>query len=585
MPDSNGRAGLCKLFICKSELAFGAGEGNRTLVSIGGIQPTSVLRNCVKSSRCDPCSTRKNRLSFHQRRCYNLSRMNAENRIRAKGLYKEFRQQSWQHLWRDEVPRFNAASLEERNKTVAVIRAVGVVFAESGPVEEKDNVREWLLQLLQDPSEIVRRYAMAAMPKIGAGAPEEQKLLATFRKASHEREKRFVARTLEKIGGPATLETGSFGDAEQKIKAAIARRETPSALRVNAIMAPGSDLRIQLRSRSGLEQFVRDEVSQRMPGKFRVAEVCAGSVAVVPSAPFSLADIYAMRCFGSVGFVLGKVDAASQPESTEALAALITSPLSRQLLETFTQGAIRYRLNFVSKGHQRGAVDRLAKRVYAQSPEILNDPRNVTWTIDIHPNGHGQLVELRPNMTPDPRFVYRRRDVPAASHPPLAACLARLAGRLPNEVIWDPFCGSGLELIESALLGGVRSVCGTDHNSEAIAIAQNNFAAAQVKSVPATFIRGDFRKIASTKNFAGGPVTLIITNPPMGMRVPVADLRGLIADLFCVSVNVLKPGGRLVLVNPLARVTPPPSLKLEFVQKVDMGGFHCRLEKYFRTTA
>src|SRR5580700_2405141 len=99
-------------------------------------------------------------------------------------------------------------------------------------------------------------------------------------------------------------------------------------------------------------------------------------------------------------------------------------------------------------------------------------------------------------MTPDPRFAYRRRDVPAASHPPLAACLARLAGRLPNEVIWDPFCGSGLELIESALLGGARSVCGSDCSSQAIAIAQNTLAAAQIKSVPATFICGDFRKIA-----------------------------------------------------------------------------------------
>jgi 23S rRNA G2445 N2-methylase RlmL len=511
--------------------------------------------------------------------------MKAEDRNRAKALYKEFRKRSWQNLWRDEVPRFNAASPEERNKTVAVIRAVGVVFAESGAVEEKDKLREWLLQLLQDPSEKVRRYAMAAMPKIGAGAQEEQKLLATLRMARQEREKKYLARTLEKIGGPAALETGSLGDAEQKIKAGIARRESPSALRVNAILVPGPHLRIHLRSRSGLEHFVCDEVAQRMHGKFRVAEVCAGRAAVVPSAPFSLADIYAMRCFGSVGFLLGKVEAANQAESTEALAAVITSALSRRLLETFTEGAIRYRLNFVFKGHQRAAVDRLARQVYAQCPEILNDPRNVTWTIDMYPNGRGQWVELRPNMTPDPRFAYRRRDVPAASHPPLAACLARLAGRLPNEVIWDPFCGSGLELIESALLGGARSVCGTDRSSEAIAIAQNNFAAAQVKSVPATFICGDFRKIASTKNFAGGPVTLIITNPPMGMRVPVADLRSLIADLFCVSVSVLKPGGRLVFVNPLARVTPPPSLKLEFAQKVDMGGFHCRLEKYLRTTA
>jgi 23S rRNA G2445 N2-methylase RlmL len=266
----------------------------------------------------------------------------------------------------------------------------------------------------------------------------------------------------------------------------------------------------------------------------------------------------------------------------EALAAVITSPLSRRLLQTFTEGAIRYRLNFVSKGHQRAAVGRLAGRVYARCPEILNDARKVTWTIDIYPDGRGHLVELRPNLTPDPRFSYRLKDVPAASHPPLAACLARLAGRVENEVIWDPFCGSGLELAESALLGGVRRVYGTDLSGEALGIAQNNFRAAKGPSVPAKFMRGDFRDIASGQELPVGTITLIITNPPLGKRVPVDDLRRLIEDLFRVAVAVLKPGGRLVLVNPLSMAAPPPLLKLQFRQKVDLGGFQCRMEKYLK---
>ena len=65
--------------------------------------------------------------------CYNWRQLKAEDRIRASDLYKEYRKRCWQNLWSDDVPRFNAASAEERNKTVAVIRAAGVVFAESGP--------------------------------------------------------------------------------------------------------------------------------------------------------------------------------------------------------------------------------------------------------------------------------------------------------------------------------------------------------------------------------------------------------------------------------------------------------------------
>ena len=75
----------------------------------------------------------------------------------AKVLYKELRGLPWWQLWSQEAARFDAATPEERNKRVAVIRAVGVVFAESGPVEEKEKVRDWLLGLLQDPDEKIRR--------------------------------------------------------------------------------------------------------------------------------------------------------------------------------------------------------------------------------------------------------------------------------------------------------------------------------------------------------------------------------------------------------------------------------------------
>ena len=510
--------------------------------------------------------------------------MKTEERNKAKRLYKELRGLSWQQLWSREVTGFDAASPGEREKRVAVIRAVGVVFAESGPAEEKKKVQEWLVCLLRDPCEKVRRYAMAAMPKIGAGAKEERELLSALQTTTGERDKKFLLQTLGKIGGPAALEQGFLGEAEQKVKARIARLESPSAVRMDGVFAGFPELRIHLRGRNGLERIVSDEVeqSQRKHGKFRVAEVHGGMVTIVPVAPFSLAEIYAMRCFGTVGFVLGRAGGGNETESMEALATVMTSSLSRRLLRTFTEGSVRYRLNFVSKGHQRAAVGRLAGRVYARCPEILNDGRKVTWTIDIYPDGRGQLVELRPNLTPDPRFSYRQKDVPAASHPPLAACLARLAGRVENEIIWDPFCGSGLELIESALLGGVRGVHGTDHSREAVSIAQNNFAAAKTKSVPAKFICGDFRDIAPGKYPGAGTVTLIITNPPMGMRVPVANLRQLIEDLFNVAARVLKPGGRLVFVNPLSVERPHPSLKLQFQQKVDMGGFECRMEKYLK---
>jgi len=505
-----------------------------------------------------------------------------------KELYRQLRGLPWEQLWKEEAERFDRASPLQRMERVAVIRAVGAVFPESGAAEQKEAVRRWLRGLLQDPGEKIRRYAMAALPKIGAGPEEESCLLALLRTTASAREKKFLTQTLEKIGGTATLQILEKGgddllrQAGQKVKAGIARRESPSALRMDGVLTDPAGLRIHLRGRRGLEGIVRDEVeaSSRAGGKFRVAGVGSGLVAVTPVAPFRLADIFTLRCFGTAGFVLGAAPIAREAESVAALAPVIASSLSRRILEAFTRGAIRYRLNFTGRGHQRSAVRQLAGRVYGMCPEMLNDGRNVTWTMDIYAEGRGHWVELRPNVTPDPRFYYRRQDVPAASHPPLAACMARLAGRVEREIIWDPFCGSGLELIESALLGGVERIHGTDRSAAAIAIARDNFAAAKADRTPTELVCCDFRDFAASARMGPNSVSLVITNPPMGRRVPVGDLRGLMGDLFAVAATVLRTGGRLVLANPLSMEKPHPALELQYRQAVDFGGFDCRLEKY-----
>jgi 23S rRNA G2445 N2-methylase RlmL len=498
-----------------------------------------------------------------------------------KELYKQLRTVPWERLWSEDVARFDRASPRERFDTVSVIRAVGVVFSESGPAAQRDEVRQWLRKLLQDPEEKVRRYAMAALPKIGAGAGDEAELLALLRTGTNEREAKYLGQTLDKIGGEATLEilaaTGALpAQTEQKVRASVARSQRPSSIRMDAVIPDFAGLRIHLRGRTGLEDIVRSEVEAQ--GKFRVLDVQPGLVAITSPTAFTLADIFALRCFGTVGFVLGLAPSTDEASSVETLAAVIASPLSQRILTALTEGAIRYRLEFIAKGHQRAAVRHVANRAYELCPQILNDAREAPWAIDIHPSAQGESVELRPRLSPDPRHAYRLDDVPAASHPPLAACMARLAGLEENESIWDPFCGSGLELIERARLGGVRRVFGTDLSDQAIAITRRNFAAAQPGFTGAHFDCCDFRDFARQENLSA--LTLIITNPPLGRRVPIRNLRGLFEDIFAVAAKVLAPGGRLVFTNPFRMESPQPSLKLEARKDVDLGGFECRLELY-----
>ena len=499
----------------------------------------------------------------------------------AKDLYRELRALPWLRLWEQEVPRFNSASPDEKLRTVALIRAIGAGFTEASQPSLKEPVRQWLLSLLADPAEKIRRYAMTALPKIGAGRTEERQLLSLLSKTSADREKKFLGKALEKIGGSATLDLiRQQGISlpllnEQRAKANLARQQKPSSIRFTIPFSDVSQLRIHLRCRTGLEPILSQEVKESKT-PFRIVEIRPGLLTLAPTAPFRLDDLFSLRCFSTASFLLGTLQ--KSPSVVEPLATLIASPLSRSLLQTFTDGPIRYRFEWMGKGHQRSAVRQIAQRVYALCPDLLNDSREAPWAIEIHPTPIGDFVELRPRLSPDPRFPYRQQDVPAASHPPLAAAMARLAGPFPEETVWDPFCGSALELIERVRLTGVRRILGTDLSPDAIQAARANWQAARFPAVSADFVLRDFRDFEKIPNYGPASISLLITNPPLGKRVPIPNLRGLLEELFTVASVALRPGGRMVWINPLKIKPPASSLRLEFQQTVDLGGFACRLE-------
>jgi 23S rRNA G2445 N2-methylase RlmL len=512
-------------------------------------------------------------------------------------LYKQLRDLPKERLWSEEVVRFDAASPRERMDRVAAIRAVGMIFGRFGTEEEKRTVRAWLISLLGDPQEKIRRYAAAALPKIGAGEEGEERMLALLRNTGEEREQRHIGRALEKVGGAATLALAGEGIlpnlTEQKVMAGLARREKPAAIDLNASL-PLEGTLLHLRCRRGLENFVKSEAAEKLRPHdgFRIGAVRPGCVTIQAEREFALAALYRLRCFATVGFHLGTIPDDNNPAWAESLASLIASPLARDLMKSATEGVPRYRLDFTERGHQRGAIRRVVERAYELEPENLNDSRQAPWSVDVistaggEKGSRGYSVELRPRLYPDPRLAYRQEDIPAASHPPLAACMVRLAGPEPThaqEVVWDPFCGSGLELVERGLLGGVKAFHGTDLDPKAVDVARANIMAAKLSGVQSTFTACDFREALKPGNRTGiapGSVTLMITNPPLGRRVRVKDMQGLFADLYRAASLALKPGGRLVFANPLRTGPSDPSLKLEYRQGIDMGGFDCRLEMY-----
>jgi len=143
-----------------------------------------------------------------------------------------------------------------------------------------------------------------------------------------------------------------------------------------------------------------------------------------------------------------------------------------------------------------------------------------------------------------------------------------------DDVVWDPFVGSGLELVERAKLGRVRRLIGSDSDAGALGAARENLRAA---GVDAELVCADAR------TYEPGPVSLILSNPPMGRRIARDGTLGeLLTTVVARAARLLTPGGRLVWLSPLERVTERVARERGLVPKpgpsIDMGGFEARLQ-------
>lgn len=482
---------------------------------------------------------------------------------------------------------------EAQVREAGLIRAIGAIFGLHGTAAEKSWARDWLLPLLNHPEEKIRRYAILALPKLHAGSVEEAALLRLYQTSALPRERLQVASALEKIGGSLTLswlaqqpEPHPLNTA--RLRANIARQNNHATHQLHALIPLWRGLRIHLRCRRGLEYFLRQELqaSTELVERFQFLQEARGLIALHPRAAFTLHDLLGFRCNISFSFVLGKIASDASPPDTATLARTITGPVCRHILQHSHQGTPRYRLETSSLRTTRKWLQEVADHVHQLWPDLLNDSRSAPWAIELHPAPGGHSVELRPRFSPDPRFAWRVADHPAASHPPLAAALALWAKtRTPSPAsvrIWDPFCGSGLELIEAARLYPGASLYGTDLNPAALEACRTNLNAAKLSHRSVQLTACDFRNFTAS-GLSPGSLTHIITNPPLGRRLRIPGLRTLIQNLFETAATVLEPGGTLTLANPIRLMAAPAGLRLIERRWADLGGFLCRLELWQRS--
>ncbi len=252
------------------------------------------------------------------------------------------------------------------------------------------------------------------------------------------------------------------------------------------------------------------------------------------------------------------------------------------IVESCTEGARRFAVRVEGAtriaSRQLVAIARaLEDRLNGGPSEVqgndqwVNDPRTEDWVFVFRETQKGYVPCLRLDRRLwDRRFEYRGALVPAASKPTVAAFLAEWAGRLPEGArILDPFCGSGMELIECGMRFPTGQLFGGDTSQDALDAAGQNARAAGVT------VR-ELRQCDVSDWLTGG-FDLVVTNPPFGKRARVDDIVSLLESFLRMASGQLKAGGRVIWICPqpkrCSRLAAGLGLSIERRARLDLGGF------------
>jgi predicted RNA methylase len=440
----------------------------------------------------------------------------------------------------------------------------------------------------------VRRAAIVAAGKLAAEADDARAaLVARWDDAGDAiaaDERRALAEALGKLGGHAALvrlhalDAGADAELARRRDRAVliaerdARRDAASAVAVD--IPPPAPVTVRLHCKPGLGGLLADELRERGLVPHATGDDHAE---VTLAGPWQ--TLFASRLWATAGVRLPLAG-----DAPEVIAAAIVA--TQPLLAAWTLGPIRWRLGFRT-GHRRAVVWRVARAVATAAPALLNDPTATTWDIVVD---EPPALELVPRRAADPRFAWRVADVPASSHPTVAAALARVGGARDGDRVWDPFCGAGAELVERARLGPFAALYGGDSDADALAAARRNLDAA---GLPATLAVADARDPAgppgsaspglptypATEEASRGTIELVITNPPLGGRIR-GDAAKLLVEALPAIVGRLANHGRLAWITPAPRRTGPAlerlGLRRTFAARVDLGGVVGALERWER---
>ncbi|MBK9036865.1 MAG: HEAT repeat domain-containing protein [Myxococcales bacterium] len=436
------------------------------------------------------------------------------------------------------------------------------------------DARAALIATLADPRPRTQRAAVVGLGKVGGDDARAALCALWDRPELAPPLRRAVADALGKVGGDdararlaAAADDGDPELVRRRARALLISERDADARASTLVLdrAPATPVIVVGHCRAGLEPLLAAELDEAGVLPLRLGP---GRVMALLGGP--LAQVAEVRIALAIGILRPLAKATA-----EAIADALAADEVGALLAAWTEGAIRWRLDFARGGHRRALVWATAAAVRARTPALQNQPRDATWDVVIGADEHH--LELRPRALGDARFAWRVTDIPAASHPTIAAALARVAAPTADTTAWDPFVGSGGELCELARLTD-GALHGSDLDERSLAAATANLTAAGV-AARATLT------LADALTHAPPPVDVIVTNPPMGMRLR-GDVGALLAEFAARVPARLTARGRLVWLTPAASRTGPPlaraGLRRTYARPVDLGGHEVMLERWDR---
>lgn len=452
---------------------------------------------------------------------------------------------------------------------------------------------ELLFNSLSDTRVKVRRYAVIAAGRETWSLPSieqkiETELLKVWDKTSESNERRYIVEALSKVGGESSYEflknievsktdssiyLQSISRAKVLFERRFAKSDVTQWQMRNIFPLPMS---IRLWCRRGLESLLVRQFDNSEDIEF----VKTGPAFVDILLYGSPEILFQNRIFTRFGFSLKSLKKDPLKKIPDAL----FSKVSRQILSTLSSPPYRIRVEHVASGPQRALQWKIAEEILLLAEKnkfsIINETRQADWEILVFANESS--LYLSPKSFKDPRFNYRLADVPAASHPTIAAAMVQVALVKEDDLVWDPFLGSGTELVEcyKACKGG--RFLGTDLEEKALEIAKLNLDEAVGKKERED--RFELLCADALSFFPEKKVSLIISNPPMGRRVAMKDVEDMLVKFVRRLPLVLARQGRLVWMSPfptlLDRELKRLGLTKTFSSKVDMGGFSAELQKW-----